>query len=134
MASQLTGALRDLDHRRDVGDHRAPGARDLDLHSAARDLAAHAQHVLERALARPWKTDVGLVDAQVFHQVQDLELVLDRGILHRRVLQAVAQGLVEEGVSLGDEAALAVDLVPVVDELGGSRVRRAAFRGVVGHV
>jgi hypothetical protein len=89
-----------------------------------------AQDVVEGALAGSGEADVGLVDAEIFHQVEDLELVLDRRVLDRRVLQAVAQCLVEERVSLGDETALAVHLVPVEDEL---RRSTGAGRGVMGH-
>src|SRR6185312_2501483 len=103
----------------DVGDDRATRAGDADLHLAVDDLLAHAEHVFERALARPRQADVGLVDAEVFHQVEDLELVFDRRIANRRVLQTIPQRLVEEGDVLRDEASPPVDLVPVVDEVAG---------------
>ena len=38
---------------------------------------AHAQHVVERALRAAGQADVGDVDAELVHQVQELELVLD---------------------------------------------------------
>jgi hypothetical protein len=71
--------------------HGAPGARDPDLHLAVDDLLAHAKDIVERALAAARQADVRPVNAEVVHQVQDLELVLDRRVGHRRVLQAVAQ-------------------------------------------
>jgi hypothetical protein len=112
--------LRKLDHRRDVADHRATGARDLDLHLAVDDLPAEAQHVLEGALGASRKADVRLVDAEVFHQVQDLQLVVDARILDRGVLQAVAERLVEQRETLRNDPAFAIDLVPVEDELSGA--------------
>ena len=83
-----------------------PAQRDLDLHLAVDDLLAEAKDVVERALAAAGQADVGLVDAEVLHQVQDAELVVDAGVLDARVLQAVAQRLVEEREALRDERAL----------------------------
>ena len=85
------------------------------------DLAAHAQDVGERALRAARQADVGDVDADLRHQVEQLELGLDVGVGDRGVLQPVAQRLVEERDALGDEPPLAADLVPVVDELGGGQ-------------
>ena len=95
------------------------------------DLAAHAQHVVERALRAPRQADVGDVDADLRHEVDELELRLDVRIGDRRVLQAVAQRLVEERHAARDEAPLPADFVPVVDEVG--RGRLGAARGELSH-
>ena len=94
-----------------------PARGDLDLHLAVDDLLAHAQDVVERALAAARQADVRLIDAEVLHQMQDAKLVLDARVLDARVLQAVAQRLVEERESLRHEAPFAIHLVPVEDEL-----------------
>ena len=67
------------------------------------------------------EADVGDVDAEVVHEVEDLELLLDRRIDDGRVLQAVAQRLVEERGVLRGSAPLPIDLVPVEDEVEVAR-------------
>ena len=76
-------------------DDGAAGAADLDVHLAVDDLLAEPEHVVERALAAAGEADVGVLDAEIVHQVQDAELVVDGRVLDARVLQAVAQRLVE---------------------------------------
>src|SRR5882724_10162164 len=49
-----------------------------------------------RARSRPRQPKVERVDAQGFHQMQDLNFLRNRGIAHRRRLQAIAQGLIVE--------------------------------------
>ena len=51
-----------------------------------------------RALPLPGarKAGVEVLDAEVFHQVNDLDLLLDRRVDHGRTLQTVAQRLVVE--------------------------------------
>ena len=69
------------------------------------------------------------MDPEVLHQMEDLELLLDSRIDDGRVLEAVPKRLVEEGEARGQDAALPIDLIPVIDEAG----RAIAFRGEVGH-
>src|ERR1019366_6627971 len=97
--------------RRDVAHHRATGRRDLDVHLAVDDLLAHGKDVVERALAAPGQADVHLVDAEVLHEVEDAEFVFDAGILDAGVLQAVAEGLVEQREALRDEPPFAIHFV-----------------------
>ncbi len=99
-----------------------PAHATLRLDLAVGDLPAHAQHVVERALRAARQADVGHVDAELVHQVEELELGLDARVGDGRVLQAVAQRLVEERDALGDEPPLPADLVPVVDELGSGQI------------
>ena len=119
-----TRALADLDDRRDVGDDRAAGAADLDVHLAVDDLLAEPEHVVERALAAAGQADVRVLDAEIFHQVQDAQLVVDRRVLDARVLQAVAQRLVDQREGLGHEPSLSIELVPIENKVAGTlRVR-----------
>jgi len=108
--------LRDLDHGQDVGGDGATGAGDLHIELLIDDLAAHAQDVVEGALVRARQPDVRGVDAEVVHQVQDLELVFDGRIANGWVLDAITERLVEE-LDLAEGGVATADLVPVVDEL-----------------
>ena len=124
-----TGALRDLDHRCDVRDHGAARTRDLDLHLAVDGFLADAEDVFECAFARARESDVGHMDSEVLHQMEDLELLLDPRIHDGGVLETIAQRLVEERRVLRQDLALPINLVPVEDEAP----RSIAFRCEVGH-
>ena len=60
------------------------------------DLLRQARHRLDHVGPGAGQPDVGGVDAERLHQVQDPELLVDRGALDRRRLEAVAQRLVVE--------------------------------------
>ena len=122
-------ALRELDHRRDVRDDGPSGTGHADLHLAVDDLLAEAQRVLEGALAGARETDVGDVDTELLHEVEDLQLVFDPGIDDGRILEPIAEGLVEERGVLRQNPPFAIDLVPVEDEVG----RAIALGGELGH-
>src|SRR5205085_263347 len=49
--------------------------------------------------------------------LDDAQLVLDAGVVHRRRLDAVAQRLVEEGEAVGGERGPLPEGVPVVDDV-----------------
>jgi hypothetical protein len=75
--------------------------------------------VLDRALPGAGQPDVDVVDAQVVGELDEADLVLDGRVDHRGRLDAVAQGLVEEGEPPPRRQRR--DLlhgVPVVDQLG----------------
>ena len=112
------GALHDLGDRPDivlVGAGRAVGAN---LHFVADDLARQRLAIRDRARPRAGQTQIERVDAQGFHQMQDLNFLRNRGIAHRRRLQPVAQGLVVEQHLPGRPQLGGIHLVPVVDEFG----------------
>jgi hypothetical protein len=111
------GALRDFDHRSDVTHHRATGAGDAEIEFVVGDFAAHPENIIERSLTRSRQSDVGDVDSDLIHQVDELQLLLDVRISDARVLESVAQRLVEEGNSFRDDAAASSDLIPVIDQL-----------------
>src|SRR5207237_6377843 len=79
------GALAHFDHRRDVADDGASRAARLDAELRARDRLAHSNGVLERALGAAGEADVGGMDADVVHEMQDLDLGLDRRIDDARI-------------------------------------------------
>jgi len=87
-------ALGDFDDGTDVVFVGARGAVGLDLHAVGGDFAGQGFRVGSSARASAGKADVQRVDAEGFHQVQDFNFFLDRGIVHGRVLQAVAEGFV----------------------------------------
>ena len=60
----------------------------------ARDLTAEALDRFALARSSSGQTNVGGLDSQPVHVVQDLDLGLDGGIRDRRALQSVAQRLV----------------------------------------
>jgi hypothetical protein len=111
------GLLRNLDHRRDVADDGATG--DAGLHGELRALNrfAHLDDVVEGALRAPRQSDVGTVNADVVHEMQDLDLRLDRRVDDARVLQPVAQRLVEKRHALRNQASPALDFIPIVNEI-----------------
>jgi hypothetical protein len=64
------------------------------------------------------QTDVGGMDAESIHQVEDLDLGVDRRVDDRWRLQAIAQSFVVELDRLGRPNQVARLAVPVVDQLG----------------
>src|SRR5579859_4016711 len=78
-------------------------------------------HVGDGARSGARQTDVERVDAELLHQVQDAQLLLDGRIFDRGRLQAVAQRfVVEQDLARRTEAGV-VQRVPVVDEFGMPR-------------
>src|SRR5271154_6600363 len=75
---------------------RAGSAVGLDAHAIGGDFAGQGFSVGSGAWARAGETDVDGVDAEAFHQVQDLNFFGDGGIGDGRILQAVAQGFIVE--------------------------------------
>ena len=71
----------------------------------------------------PGQADVGRVDAEGLHEVQDPDLLVDRGALDGRRLQAVPQRLVVELHAAARGVHRAAGAVPVVDEVGVRRVQ-----------
>ena len=113
------GALHDLGDRPNVIFVSARRAVGANLHLVADDLAGQRLAVRQRARSRARQAEVERVDAQGFHQMQDLNFFFDRGIAHRRRLQAVAQSLIVEQDAARRPQHGGVYLVPVVDEFGG---------------
>jgi hypothetical protein len=112
-------SLADVDDGLDVGHGRAPRAAHPDGHFAGDDLLAQSEHVLEGALAAARQAHVGVLDAQILHQVENPQLVIDGGVLHAGVLQPVTEGLVEEGKPLRDEGSSSIELVPIENKVPG---------------
>ena len=78
---------------------------------------APIEEVLHCTLACSRKSEVERVDAQRFHQMQDMKFFLDRGIPHGWRLQSVTQSLIVEENPPGGTQRGGILLVPVVDEL-----------------
>ena len=108
--------LRDVDDGLHVGHDRARRARRLHLQLRVANVLRDRRDVFDGALARARQADVHRVDAEVVREVDQPELVADRGIDHGRRLDAVAQGLVEElDAALRRQRRDLLDRVPVVD-------------------
>src|SRR2546429_4500145 len=88
------------------------------LHFPLDDLARQCFHVLHCTLACSRKSEVERVDAQRFHQMQDMKFFLDRGIPHGWRLQSVTQSLIVEENPPGGTQRGGILLVPVVDKFG----------------
>jgi hypothetical protein len=74
----------------------AGGAVWLYLQLCTGDLARQRLHIRHGSGSRARQAEVKHVDAQLFHQVEDADLLTDARVLHRRRLQAIAQRLVVE--------------------------------------
>ena len=72
-----------------VVEMRARRAVRLDAQPGVHDLARQSRHVRDRARPGARKADIGRVDAQPVHEVEQPNLVPDRRIGDRGVLQAV---------------------------------------------
>ena len=114
------GPLLDLRDRPDVGHHRARGAIGADPQPSVRDRARQPLDVLRDLGAGARQADVGRVDPQPVHVVQDVDLLLDRRRANRGRLQPVAQRLVVEHRDRLVGALRRRVVVPVVDQ----RMRR----------
>ena len=90
------GALHDLGDRPDVILVGAGGAVGANLHLVADDLAGQRLAIRDCARSGAGQSQIERVDAQGFHQMQDLNFLCNRGIAHRRRLQPIAQGLIVE--------------------------------------
>ena len=112
------GALHDLGDRPDVIFVSAGGAVGANLHLVADDLVGQRFAIRDRTRSRAGQPQVERVDAQRFHQMQDLDFLRNRGIAHRGRLQTIAQGLVVEQDSARRPQLGGIHLVPVVDEFG----------------
>ncbi len=115
------GGLHDLGDRTNVVLMRAGCAVGLDLQLGAADLARQRLAMRLRARARAGQADVEHVDADGFHQVKDLDLLLDGRIADRRRLQPVAQRFVIQQDAPSRDHRLGVDCVPVVNQLRNIR-------------
>ena len=120
--------LGDLDHRQDVLFEGAGGAVRLDLEPGVCDLLRQPHDVAHHVGSRTGQTDVGRVDAEPLHQVQDTDLVLDRRCLHRGRLEAVAQRLVIELDASRRALPALAGIVPIVDQLAFVHRLRASWR------
>ena len=88
------GRLLDARHGFDVGPDRAGGRIGLDREPSIGNLASQREARLVSAGPGAGKADVDRVDAEVHHEVEEFDLLLDRRILDGRILEAVAQRLV----------------------------------------
>ncbi len=122
------GLLRHLDDRFDVGHDGAAGDVGADPQLLGDDVPGHAQDVLARPAAGTRQTEVGGVDAEFVHQLEQLELLLDGRVADRRGLQTVAERLVVELQGAGGPER--ASLVPVVNQFrDASHGERLCRRG-----
>ena len=110
------GALDEFRNRPDVVFVGARGAIRLDLQPGTADLPRQRLAVRQRARAGPRQTDVQHIDADRFHQVEDLDLLVDGGIVDGGRLQSVAQRLVVKQNPARGLHGSRIDLVPVVNQ------------------
>ena len=82
-----------------------------------------------RARAGPGESDVRRVDAELVHEMEEAELLVECRILDRGALEAVAQGLVVE-LDLGRSRAFAA--IPVVDQVVVVHRSPAALSRLIG--
>ena len=83
------------------------------------DLTRERSHVLDRARAGARQPEIGGMNAESFHQVQNFDLVCDRRIAHRGRLQTIAQSLVIQHHAPGGPQGFRMNRIPVVNELRG---------------
>src|SRR5688572_27852971 len=97
---------------------RASRAIRGDRQLRARDLERQRAHVARRTGTGAGQSDVGGMDTQLRHQVQDLDLLVYRGIGDGGALQSVPERLIVELYTLesGKIDSLAGN-VPVVDQV-----------------
>ena len=95
---------------------RARGAVRANLHARLNNFAREGFGV--RIGARPCagEADIHGVDSERFHQVKDFDFLGDARIVNRRILQAVAKGLVIQHHAAAGGDFGAGECVPVVDE------------------
>src|SRR5206468_10015002 len=104
------------DNRLDVLDHGAGGTVRADPQTTADDVAAERGDVRDGARAGARQPDVGGVDPQAIHRLQDGDLGRDGRIDDAGALQPVAQRLVVEHDAERRFRRLVVQ-VPVVDQI-----------------
>ena len=86
-----------------------------DFHLLVRNLARHQLDTRRVSSARAGQTNVSGVDAERVHQMQQLDLFLDRRFAHRGRLQSIAQRLIiKADVTIG-LVQLRLDCVPIVN-------------------
>jgi hypothetical protein len=131
--ASLDGAadtLADAQQGFDVRDDGAHGAVGPDAHAVADDLAHDGFDVGHGVDPGARQADVASVDAELFHEMDEAQLLLERRILDRRALQPVAQRLVVElELGLVPESE-ALEAIPIEDELRIVRGHRASFLGL----
>jgi hypothetical protein len=88
------GQLHRLSNGLNVDHHGSRSAVGTDPHSLLLDFTAKTEDGLTLPLAGTRQADVGRFNAERFHEVQDLQLVIDRRIGNRWALQSIAQRLV----------------------------------------
>ena len=110
------GLLRDLDDGTDVVFMRAGRAVGTDLHFVRDDFTRQGGNVLHGARSGAGQTEIERVDAERFHQMEDFDFLLDRGIANGGRLQAVAQSFIGQQHRPRRPHRLRVQPVPVVDE------------------
>jgi hypothetical protein len=96
---------------------RAGGAVGRELHARVADLLGQPGDVANHVGAGPGKADIGGIDLEPLHQVEDVELVLDRGASDRGRLETVAEGFVIELDAKRRSFPALAGLVPVVDQI-----------------
>src|SRR6185437_2548477 len=94
----------------------ARGAIRADFHAATNDFLREGFGVVAGARTGAGETNVYGVDAEVFHQMQDVNFFFDAGVAHGGILEAVAQGLVVEHDFAAEQNLAALSGVPVVDQ------------------
>ncbi len=91
-----TGALHDIGNRLDIGDHGAGCAVGANRQLAFADRTRQAFNVASDVGTGSRQPDVGRVESETVHLLQNLDLFVDRRRADRRRLQAVPQRLVVE--------------------------------------
>jgi hypothetical protein len=81
------------------------------------DFLAEEQDVIESPRAAARQTNVGPVDPEVLHEMQEGELLPNGRVFDRRVLETVTKSLIEESRVLGQKTPFTLNLVPIEDEL-----------------
>ena len=79
-------ALADAHQRFDIGHDGSHGAVGSDAHAAIDDFAHQGFDVRHRVDAGSRQADVGGMDAEILHQMQQTQLLLERRIAYRRAL------------------------------------------------
>ena len=82
-----------------------------------RAISSRAERVRVGTRSRARQTDVQHLDAEILHEVEEVDLVFDGRIGNGRRLETVAQGfIVQQNRFFGQRFGLA-DLIPVINQL-----------------
>src|SRR5581483_2772166 len=108
--------LHGVGDRLDISGNRARSTRRTNAHALRADLAAEPDHRVALALARARKPGIEAIDTETLHQMEDLDLPLERRIDDRWALQTVAQGLVVKHHLRARRCAARTAVRPVEDE------------------